>query len=300
MNKVDIFIPCFNSASTLCETLDSLLNQSFKDFRVLLVDNCSTDDSVEIFKKIKDSRFSVKIHNEHLNLGGNLNRCISYVDAKYFCIMHADDVYDKSYLSEMINFLEINHDISLLHCSANIINKNSLKIFSLKNHFKNFISQKDQLHYSGNIGLLWISKFNKIMAPSVIYRSANFCNKLTFDPSLKFTLDWDFYFRSLIGGVKICKLNVPLLNYRIHPDQQTSKLTLSMEKYQEVVNLLVKMKKHLNTPKKSLNNHIFFIFFYLTMISDATKDFFSLNFANSLNKINFLFNVIKNNQLKKL
>jgi glycosyltransferase involved in cell wall biosynthesis len=296
MGKVDILIPCYNSSSTLNKTLDSILNQSYTSYRVLLIDNCSTDNSVEVFNKVKDARFSLKIHNEHLNLGGNLNRCISYATEKYFCIMHADDEYHKNYLSEMVDFLEANDDISLLHCSSNIINSNSRKIYSLKNCFKNLNNLKGQSVYSGYSGLLWISKFNKIMAPSVMYRSAFFCNKLFFDPNLKFTLDWDFYFRSLINGVKICKLNKPLLNYRVHPQQQTSKLMISMEKYHEIVNLLIKIKIYLGAPSLPFNNHVAFIFFYLTMISDASRDVFTFKFSHALNKINFLTNVIKSNQ----
>jgi hypothetical protein len=214
--------------------------------------------------------------------------------------MHADDEYHEDYLSEMINFLEANNDVSLLHCSSNIINFNSKKIFSFKNYFKNFSSPRKQLIFSGYSGLLWISKFNKIMAPSVIYRSVNFCNKLSFDSDLKYTLDWDFYFRSLLNGVKISKLNKSLLNYRVHSQQQSSKLSLSMEKYIEIASLLIKMKTYLNVPNKPHKNHNFFLFFYSTMIFDALSDLFLFKFSNFLNKIKFLFTIFKNNQVGKL
>ena len=54
---VSIIINCFNGEKYLSKTLDSILKQKYKKFEVIFIDNCSTDSSAEIFKKIEDKRF---------------------------------------------------------------------------------------------------------------------------------------------------------------------------------------------------------------------------------------------------
>jgi glycosyltransferase involved in cell wall biosynthesis len=54
---VSIVINCFNGERFLSKTLQSILDQTYKNFEVIFVDNCSTDESVKIYKKIKDKRF---------------------------------------------------------------------------------------------------------------------------------------------------------------------------------------------------------------------------------------------------
>ena len=65
----------------------SALNQIGYEGKLIIFNDCSNDETATEIEKIKDKRFSTKIHNEHLNLGGNLNRCISYVNAKYFLMI---------------------------------------------------------------------------------------------------------------------------------------------------------------------------------------------------------------------
>ena len=57
---VSIIINCFNGEKFLSKTLQSVLNQKFKDFEVIFLDNCSTDKSAKIYKNIKDERFKSK------------------------------------------------------------------------------------------------------------------------------------------------------------------------------------------------------------------------------------------------
>ncbi len=69
---VSIVINCFNGERFLSKTLQSILDQTYKNFEVIFVDNCSTDESVKIYKKIKDKRFKyfkTKKKSNYMKLG---------------------------------------------------------------------------------------------------------------------------------------------------------------------------------------------------------------------------------------
>ena len=64
---VSIIINCFNGEKFLSKTLQSVLHQTYKNFEVIFVDNCSTDESAKIFKRIKDKRFKYFKTKKKLN-----------------------------------------------------------------------------------------------------------------------------------------------------------------------------------------------------------------------------------------
>ena len=86
--KVDILLPCYNSAETIYRTLKSIQCQTFKNFRVVMIDNNSNDDSIDIFESFQDDRFECVRYYVTVSLGENFNRCLEYVEADYYCIMH--------------------------------------------------------------------------------------------------------------------------------------------------------------------------------------------------------------------
>ena len=135
-SKIDIFLPCYNSAKTIRRTLESIAFQSYQNYRVILVDNNSEDNSVEIFNSFNDERLECVRYEDTTSIGGNFNRCLQLVNSDYFCIMHCDDEYEINYLSTMIKVMENNKDVELAVCNANIINSMSKKVFSLKNLIK--------------------------------------------------------------------------------------------------------------------------------------------------------------------
>ena len=72
---ISIVIICYNGEKYLSETLNSILNQKYKNYEVIFIDNCSVDSSEKIYKKIKDKRFryfkikkKVKLYNQHAHV----------------------------------------------------------------------------------------------------------------------------------------------------------------------------------------------------------------------------------------
>ncbi len=99
-------IPAYNAEATIGETLESILNQTYPNLEILVLDNASTDRTVEVVESFKDKR--LMIHRGDTNMGavGNFNRCIELASGKYTEIFHADEVYEPEIVARQVDVLE--------------------------------------------------------------------------------------------------------------------------------------------------------------------------------------------------
>lgn len=108
--EVFIGVPCFNSASTLSKTLESLLQQDFTNFKVLISDDCSSDNSYAKGREycLKDSRFSIVKQKQNLGLYANLKYLFDESNSPYFMWLASDDYLSQDFLSKNYHFLSQN------------------------------------------------------------------------------------------------------------------------------------------------------------------------------------------------
>ena len=114
--KVQIIMPVYNSSKTLCLCLDSLLAQSFKDWQVIMVDDCSTDNSLEIIHKYQkdDDRFRLIALKKNSGASNARNAALEVVDAEYVAFLDSDDYWESTMLETMIGISEEkNCDVAL-------------------------------------------------------------------------------------------------------------------------------------------------------------------------------------------
>lgn len=103
---VSICIPTYNSGATLAETLASILAQSYSRLEILVVDNASTDNTLDVARRFDDPRIRIHENAENIGAEGNFNRCIQLASGKYTAIYHADDLYLPQMVAEQVRFLE--------------------------------------------------------------------------------------------------------------------------------------------------------------------------------------------------
>lgn len=113
---VSIVLPCYNGAGFLARSLDSVLTQTFTDWELILVNDCSKDNSLEIMQQYaeKDGRIHI-INNEHnLKLPGALNRGFQEAKGKYLTWTSHDNRMGETMLEEFVNYLDHNPDKGLV------------------------------------------------------------------------------------------------------------------------------------------------------------------------------------------
>jgi glycosyltransferase involved in cell wall biosynthesis len=201
--KVSVILPVYNGEKFLDESINSVLNQTFKDFELIIVNDCSTDNSLKIIKRYmkKDKRIILINNPKNLGLQKSLNKGLKISKEKYIARMDADDISLPNRLQLQVNYLEKNRDIFLIGSSAIVIDEDGKRIGVFKK-FDNYRKVKRKL-----------LKNNHLIHPSIIFRNSR---EFFYREKFKTSEDYDFYLRILSSGKKITNLPEFLIKYRIH------------------------------------------------------------------------------------
>jgi glycosyltransferase involved in cell wall biosynthesis len=122
--QITVFMAVYNGARYLNEAIDSALNQTFKDFELLIIDDGSTDQSAEIIQSYKDPRIRFLRNEKNLGIVATRNRGIKEMRGDYLAILDCDDVSPPSRLKKELSFLKKNHDFGLVGGKTKYIDQN--------------------------------------------------------------------------------------------------------------------------------------------------------------------------------
>ena len=112
MAKISIIIPCYNAQGYICKCLDALMNQMYKDFDVILVNDCSNDDTLRVASEwVLRHRLKVKITTNEKNSGPSLSRYngAKLSQSKWISFCDSDDWYEPEFLQKMVAKAENDH-----------------------------------------------------------------------------------------------------------------------------------------------------------------------------------------------
>ncbi|NOJ47695.1 glycosyltransferase family 2 protein [Bradyrhizobium archetypum] len=116
MPSIDILIPSYQYGRYLRDCVNSILGQGIEDLRILILDNASTDDSVEIARQIaaEDARIEVRTRESNLGLMASFNEGIDWASSPYFMIICADDLSAPGALERAISFMDQNPSVAFI------------------------------------------------------------------------------------------------------------------------------------------------------------------------------------------
>lgn len=229
--KVTVGIPVYNAGRFLHDAIHSVLVQTFQNFELIITDDGSTDNSLEIAKSFKDNR--VKVISDGLNKGiaFRLNEQISMARGDFFIRMDADDLMFPDRIEKQVSFLENHPDIDAIGSQAIVINDENeilgLRDFLIPKSVKEVFRRTIFIHPTVAGKIEWFRKFRY------------------FTP----VEDFDLWIRSFKHS-KFYKINEPLLFYR-------DPLKIKLKTYrirQSYVRKCMWMNRHL------LENNILLIF----------------------------------------
>jgi len=121
---VSIGIPTYNQPEFLRQAIQSVLNQTFQDFEVIVVDDCSTDNTPEVVRQFDDPR--IRYHRTDVNLRPprSWNYCVRLAQGEYFSILPHDDLYEPTFLERMISVLGKNPNAGFSQCAYYVVDEN--------------------------------------------------------------------------------------------------------------------------------------------------------------------------------
>ena len=125
MPKVSVILSSYNHADYIGESIESILNQTFKDFELYIIDDHSTDNSWDIINKYKDERI-IKIRNTK-NMGYCMTKKLcNKLKGEYFAIAHCDDKWEKDKLEKQVKVLDENKKIAACFTHVKVIDENGI------------------------------------------------------------------------------------------------------------------------------------------------------------------------------
>lgn len=146
MNLVSVIIPCYNRENTIVDSINSVLNQSYQNIEVIVVDDASIDNSVDKILLIKDER--VKLIKLDVNCGAchARNVGIDNANGEFIAFQDSDDVWNREKLSVQMSKLQ-DSGSSIVFCQFTKINTNKTNIFTYPIRSEGFLSRKELLLY---------------------------------------------------------------------------------------------------------------------------------------------------------
>lgn len=115
-NLVSILIPVYNRESLIGETIDSALNQTYKNIEIIIGDNCSTDNTWQIIQEYRQNDSRIKAFQNKTNIGPvkNWKRCIDEASGKYGKILWSDDLIAPDFIEKTVPYLEDHQDVGFV------------------------------------------------------------------------------------------------------------------------------------------------------------------------------------------
>ncbi|WP_143414819.1 glycosyltransferase family 2 protein [Geobacillus sp. E263] len=122
MPKISVIMPCYNEEKSIGKSIKSILNQSFTDFEFIIVDDCSTDNTVNVINSFKDERIKLIRKKENSGVAASLNLGLQNATGKYVARMDADDICERERLQVQYEYMENNEDVVIVGTWAYTIN----------------------------------------------------------------------------------------------------------------------------------------------------------------------------------
>ncbi len=118
--KVNIYIPTYNSEQTIAACVKSLLNQSYRNISITIINDCSTDNTLNVLKRFKDKR--LKIFNKKNKVWGMDNLDFAFKKAKgdFAAVYHSNDIYHKDIIKNQLKVLQKNPDVKIVFTNAEL------------------------------------------------------------------------------------------------------------------------------------------------------------------------------------
>jgi glycosyltransferase involved in cell wall biosynthesis len=163
---VCICIPTYNAEKTIAATLRSVLDQTYQQLNIQIVDNHSSDGTVAIVESFSDERITLHRNSENLGGEGNFNRCIALVTGKYTAIYHADDIYGPEMVAAQVAFLEQHPQARAVFTEALLIDESDEPIGVI--HQPENLAASGPLHYFPQVFKAILEYSNFLICPSVM------------------------------------------------------------------------------------------------------------------------------------
>lgn len=271
---VSVVIPNYNHAKYLKKRIDSVLNQTFQDFELIILDDCSQDTSRDLIRSYVNKDKRIRAFFNENNSGSPFkqwNKGVSLARAEYIWIAESDDYADKNFLSTLLTHITSSEKVGLVYCQSHMIDEND----NIMGNMKNWTDDLDKNRWakdfkSSGINECKIYLSRKCTIPNasaVLFRKKYYLGSGMADENYKMCGDWLLWIKILsLSDIYFVSQSLNYFRFHGNTTRKYTKHSVVLNKIREEYEIL----KYLN--KKFIFDKRF--------IEDLKKDIFkrSINF----------------------
>ncbi|MBI5888971.1 MAG: glycosyltransferase [Deltaproteobacteria bacterium] len=193
MPRVSVIIPSYNHGKYVAEAIQSVLDQTFQDFEIVITDDGSTDNTVEEIKKFKDQRIRLFEFKENRGASVAANNCVSEAKGEFIAMLSSDDIFLPEKLGKQVKFLDEHIDIVAVFGYPQIIDEDGCDFMDATHPIYAFFRQPNRTRFE------WLNYFfyecNSLCHPTVLIRRGCYDEVGFYNPQLAQTPDFDLWIR---------------------------------------------------------------------------------------------------------
>jgi glycosyltransferase involved in cell wall biosynthesis len=201
---VSVVMAAYNGAALIGETLDSLWTQTFDDFELVVVDDCSTDNTLDVLRAVSDPRIRVIAAERNAGPVNTRNRAFAEARGRYIAGLDQDDICLPERFERQVAYLDAHPEIALIGGEALVLQDGSTR-----SGIRSPVTSPALIEW-----LLWIE--NPLVWSSVMVRRSALPPGDFTRPAILYAEDFDLYHRVARSGGGIARVDEPVLLYREH------------------------------------------------------------------------------------
>lgn len=226
--KISVVMSVYNGSNFLDQSIQAILNQTFRDFEFIIIDDASTDETPEIIRYFANQDSRIRAFRNEKNIGPagfikNLNTGCKEARGKYIARIDHDDISRKDRFQLQYDFLENNPDIFIVGAALRRVDETGNNLGEMRapldnDNIRNTMPKKISLYH-----------------PVIMFRKEFYTD--FYREKMRYCEDYDFYFRIMTDDLKMANLDECLLEYRILQN------SLSREQDKVIKNLFINQAK---------------------------------------------------------
>lgn len=209
--RVSVLLPIYNGAAFVGGAVESVLAQTFDDFELLVLDDCSPDESATIAAGFRDPRLRVLQNERNLGQVATLNRGLREARGEYVARIDQDDVSLPARFTRQVELLDAEPSVAVVGTWSDIVDDEGARMEELRTRLDGVVDA---------IFLILVSRL-PIMHPSVMFRRGAVLEAGGYDEAVRYCEDMDLWRRLALAGHGLRVVPEPLLHYRVHGGQQS-------------------------------------------------------------------------------
>jgi glycosyltransferase involved in cell wall biosynthesis len=212
--KVTVLLPVYNGGNLVRTAIDSVLTQTFEDFELLVIDDCSTDDSAAIVGSYDDARIRLIRNEQNLGQVATLNRGIHEARGTYVARLDQDDVCLPRRLERQVALLDGEPELAVVGTWMDLLDDEGHLIWELR----------ETIDDKAEFAFLILTNQLPLAHPTVMFRVEPVRALDGYDASHRLAEDQDLWRRLALAGFGARVVREPLVRYLVHSGQQSQRM----------------------------------------------------------------------------